>query len=136
FVAHFSDLGAASTRPGSLEAPSHKLELAWSRARGDARPVHLNAASYKPLEPGAATAELERALAVRVDQLLAELPRLHSSELSTSESSELLARSLRASRRPLFVLGLLSPEQRAKVEELLAGEASARGMSAEELAVW
>src|SRR5690606_17107487 len=54
FVAYCTELGAASPRAGSFEAHSHKLELAWSPAESSARPVHLNAPFYKPLEPGAA----------------------------------------------------------------------------------
>ncbi len=136
FVAYCADLGAASPRTGSFEALSHKLELAWSTAERDTRPVHLNAPFYKPLEPGALAGELEQALRARVDQLLAELPRLHAGELRSGKAAELLEGALAESRRPLFVLGVLGPEERAKVDELLAREASARGLSAEELAVW
>lgn len=136
FVAYCTDLGAASARSGSFEALAHKLELAWSTAESSARPVHLNAPFYKPLEPGATTGEQEQALRARVELLLSELPRFHAGELRSGKAAELLEGALAESRRPLFVLGVLGSEERIKVEEVLAREASARGLDVEELAIW
>lgn len=136
YVARFSDFGAASARPGSFEALAHKLELAWTTSRNASRPVHLNAPFYKPLEPGGSEGALERSQREQVDQILAGLPRVRQDTHRGSMDEGALGAALAESRDPLFILGVLDPEEGARVEELLAREARARGCTRAELLVF
>ncbi len=104
----FFDLGAPEASPRALRALRRTAAQAVFASRYP-RPgaVHLNARARKPLEPGAAVTEEERALASAVDALVAQpAPRpLVPLRLPDASQVDELAQACRLAERGLVVCG-------------------------------
>ncbi len=111
FARRFFDLGLPDPAPASLAALQRIAAQAVLAARSPVPgPVHLNARARKPLEPGPAHTEAEKALVHEVDRLLEHgVPRAYAEEPSPdTRGIAALAERLARAERSVIACGPLA----------------------------
>ena len=109
-VRRFFDLGVPDGSPSSLGGLMRLVTQGFAAALApEPGPVHLNARARKPLEPGAAETEADRAVAATVSALLARgVTRVATAEPAPrAEGLRRLTAAIAAARRGLIVCGPL-----------------------------
>ncbi|HEX5100755.1 MAG TPA: 2-succinyl-5-enolpyruvyl-6-hydroxy-3-cyclohexene-1-carboxylic-acid synthase [Polyangiaceae bacterium] len=109
-VRRFFDLGVPEASPSSLGGLMRLVTQGFAAALApEPGPVHLNARARKPLEPGAAETEADRAVAAAVSALLGRgVTRVATAEPAPSaEGIRRLTAAVAGARRGLIVCGPL-----------------------------
>ena len=123
FARRFFDLGLPDPAPASLAALQRIAAQAALAAKSPVPgPVHLNARARKPLEPGPAHTEAEKALVHEVDRLLERgIPRAYAElGLPDERGVEALAERLSRAERCAIVCGPLAQSSASEPIALLA----------------